>query len=161
MRVRLWWGAFAATAALLVSVVLVPSPAFAAKGSSWNIPVQRDWQWDYGREWFAVQWGPLSAGDCEQRNSYVTLPPPDQYGNTVVGWGSGILLTHHTTHADVWHQSFVFHTRWGTTVLAVDGFDGPQMTQINHEYSNFVSKAVHVDPQLWPLIAYVDWTGDC
>ena len=46
MRVRLWWGAFAATAALLVSVVLVPSPAFAAKGSSWNIPVQRDWQWD-------------------------------------------------------------------------------------------------------------------
>jgi hypothetical protein len=161
MRVRLWRGALAATAALLASVFLVPSPAHADANTAWNIPVQRDWQWDYGREWFAVMWGPLSAGDCEERNAYVTLPPPDSQGNTVVGWGSGILLTHHTNHADVWHQSFVFRTRWGTPVLSVGGFDGPQMTQINQPYSNHVYRTVTVDPQLWPLIATVDWTGDC
>jgi hypothetical protein len=103
----------------------------------------------------------MYAGDCQESNAYVTLSPPDRWGNVTVAWGSGVLLTHHTNHADVWHQSFRFRTLYNTTVLAIGGFDGPQMPKINTEYSNYVFKYATLDPQLWPLITEVDWIGDC
>jgi hypothetical protein len=135
-------------------------PAYAEK-NSYVLPVQKDPNWDYGREWFAVNWGPMLAGDCQQNSAYVTMSPPDSDGNVTIGWGSGILFTRHTNHADVWHQSFQFKTLHNTTVLAIGGFDGPQMTKINTNYSNYVFKYAKVDPELWPLIDHVIWTGDC
>ncbi|MBB5897067.1 hypothetical protein [Kutzneria kofuensis] len=157
---RRWRMFVASTATAMVAVLATQAPAYAAKSSTvW--PTQHDYNWDYGREWFAVEATTMSAGDCEEKNGYVTLSPPDADGNVYMGWGTGILLTHHTNHADVWHQKFEFMTAWGTTVLTVGGFDGPQMTKINWEYSEYHWQYARMDPQLWPLISQVRWTGDC
>ena len=155
---KFWRAAVVASVTALAGLVAVP--AHAATNNIW-LPTQHDWQWDYGREWFAVETGPMSAGDCQESNGFVTLAPPDAQGNTSVAWGAGALLTHHTITADVWHQSFQFLTQYGTVALTAGGFDGPRMSKTNTEYSKYVVRYFKIDPQLWPLITTVRWTGDC
>jgi hypothetical protein len=155
---RRWRAVVVATATALAGLLAAQAPAYAATRYV-DVAVHQDPQWDYGQEWFAIV--TMAAGDCVETSGYVELLPPDAQGSALIHWNTGSLLTHHTNHADVWHQRFEFKTAFGTTVLSAGGFDGPQMTQINKEYTGTYWQRVTIDPQLYPLITTVRWIGDC
>jgi hypothetical protein len=130
----------------------------ADKHTEPDIPVTRE-----GGNVVSVLVNPFEVGDCQMNaQARVTLTPPDDAGNTTVTWDADV-FTRHTNHVDVWHQSFGFKTRRGTTVLSVENLDGPPL---RHGHENEVQHAhqdrsVVVDPDLFDLIAKVDWTGEC
>jgi hypothetical protein len=70
------------------------------------------------------------------------------------------LRTHHTSNYDVWWQSFRFKTAFGTVVGGMAPLPGPKMYDVHEPYSVEQKTSIAIDPEIWPLIKRVEWTGE-
>jgi len=161
MRKHLWRGGITVVLVLLVTAVTAPAPAQAAKQTWPDIRMRLGALPNGIPAMVASVTGPLFVGDCEMRNARVELTKADAAGRSVVIWTSDELRTHHTSNYDVWWQSFRFKTAFGTVVGGMAPLPGPKMYDAHEPYSVEQKTSIAIDPEIWPLIKRVEWTGEC
>jgi hypothetical protein len=64
---------------------------------------------------------------------------------------------------DVWWTTLTFYDAFGSPLLTTPRIEGAQMTATNQIYiiDAWAGASVIMDPQFFPLIAYVRWSVSC
>ena len=105
------------------------------------------------------------AGDCyifgptSGQIAQVILTRPDAAGHNSIRW-LAYVGTSFTHNRDIWHLNWRFRDAFGTVLGSYGQIDGPPMRPGNL-YLVDRSQAGTMDPELWPLIKTVEWTGAC
>ncbi|HKS97968.1 MAG TPA: hypothetical protein VJT31_00430 [Rugosimonospora sp.] len=109
------------------------------------------------------------VGDCTMlanytpadNRSFMRIVRPDSTGHTNVYVFEATETAASPT--DVWWTTLTFYTAFGTPILTTPKIAGAQMTSTNQIYlaDAWAGSSVIIDPQFFPLIAYVQWDVSC
>jgi hypothetical protein len=168
MRKRLLGALFALLAGVATSLVVLPGTSYASTGftttgggylsfnSIWESTLLGN-NWRVGDCTMLGNYTPTGAP--EDARTYARIVQPDSSGQTYVYIFEATQTAASPT--DVWWTTLTFYTAFGTPILTTPKIAGAQMTTTNHIYIDDAWAAVTIDPQLFPLIAYVSWSVSC